>query len=368
MKILFELIRKEYIQFLRDTLLVIVVLYLFTIDIYTAGTGFNMDVKNVKLAVLDYDRSIVSADYISHLRKPYFSVIRVKSLKEAKAYVTDGKATLLLVIPDRFADIKSGKQVKLQLIADGTNSSYATIAISYLEAISYNYSRKILFGFNQHNRLRYVNLISRTFYNKNRSSPWFMGITELLSVITLVSVLLPATALVKEKERGTIEQLMVAPLAPLYIVSAKIISMVLLSLLFSFISLYIVVVPILQIPFRGSLLLFMIVSAIYTMATTGIALFLSTLAKNVSQLVLMIIIVIVPLLFLSGSWADPIAMPPVMRSLTYFSPLRYYLDLSYGIILKGFGTGELAGQFAGLFAIASSFFAAGVLIFRKNFG
>ncbi len=104
------------------------------------------------------------------------------------------------------------------------------------------------------------------------------------------------------------------------------------------------------------------------MAATGIALFLSTLAKNVSQLVLMIISVIVPILFLSGSWADPIAMPPLMEKLTYLSPLRYYLNLSYGIILKGFGINELIIQFISLSAIALIFFIAGILIFKKNFG
>ncbi|HDH10414.1 MAG TPA: ABC transporter permease [Deltaproteobacteria bacterium] len=369
MKILLELIRKEYIHFLRDLVLVVVVLYLFTIDIYTAGTGFNMDVKNVKVAVLDYDKSVVSRDYIAHLRRPYFSVIYVKNLNEGKKYITNGKATLFLVIPDKFGDIKSGKSVKLQLIADGTNSSYSTVAISYIETITYNYNLHLAFDIKPRSKkLKYVALISRTFYNENHSSPWFMGITELLSVITLVSVLLPSTALVREKERGTIEQLMVAPVSPIYIVAAKIISMVSISLLFSFVSIYIILIPMLQIPFRGSLLLFMLATAVYTIATTGIALFLSTLAKNVSQLVLMVIIVVVPLLFLSGSWADPIAMPPIMEKLTYLSPLRYYLDLSYGIILKGFGIRELIPQFVGLFAIALSLFVAGVSIFRKNFG
>ncbi len=163
---------------------------------------------------------------------------------------------------------------------------------------------------------------------------------------------------------------MVAPVSPVYIIAAKIISMVSISLLFSFISIYIILVPMLQIPFRGSLLLFMLATAIYTIATTGIALFLFTLAKNVSQLVLMVIIVVVPLLFLSGSWADSIAIPPLMKKLTYLSPPRYYLNLSYGIILKGFGAGELMSPFIILFAIILSFFAffvAGVAIFRKNF-
>lgn len=368
MRILLELIRKEYIQFLRDPVLVIVVLYLFTIDIYVAGAGFNMDVKNIKLAVLDYDKSTESRNYISHLTKPYFSIVYVKNLKEGKNAVTSGEATLLLVIPSGFRDISSGRSVNLQLIADGTNSSYSTIAISYLETITYNYNLRIMIRGDPKVNLKYVDLISRTFYNENRSSPWFMGITELLSVVTLVSVLLPSMALVKEKELGTIEQLMVAPVTPSYIILAKIISMASVSILFTFISLYLVMVPILQIPFRGSLTLFLLSTVIYTMAATGIALFLSTLAKNVSQLVLMIISVIVPILFLSGSWADPIAMPPLMEKLTYLSPLRYYLNLSYGIILKGFGINELIIQFISLSAIALIFFIAGILIFKKNFG
>ena len=368
MRILLELIRKEYTQFLRDPVLVIVVLYLFTIDIYVAGTGFNMDVKNIKLAVLDYDKSTESRNYISHLRKPYFSTIHVKSLKEGKNAITSGKATLLLVIPGDFRDISGGKSVSLQLIADGTNSSYSTIAISYLETITNNYNFRIMIHSDPGVNLKYVDLVSRTFYNENRSSPWFMGITELLSVVTLVSVLLPSMALVKEKERGTIEQLMVAPVSPSYIILAKIISMASASILFTFISLYLIIIPILQVPFRGSLTLFLLSTAIYTMATTGIALFLSTLAKNVSQLVLMVIIVIIPILFLSGSWADPIAMPPFMEKLTYLSPLRYYLNLSYGIILKGFGINKLITQFMSLSAIALTFFIAGILIFRKNFG
>jgi ABC-2 type transport system permease protein len=212
-----------------------------------------------------------------------------------------------------------------------------------------------------------VDLRYRVWFNPNLKSEYFMGLTELFSVITMLSILLPAAALVREKEHGTIEQLLVTPIMPYEIMLAKIIPMGVITFLATFVAIFTVLRPIFGIPLAGSLWLFLLATLIFVFTSSGLGLFLASISKSLSEVILLTLLIIAPVLFLSGSWTPLEAMPFWMKRITYFSPLRYFLEIGFSVFLKGLGLRDLWQEFAGLLAIGGLAFLLGVVKFRSSF-
>jgi ABC-2 type transport system permease protein len=155
----------------------------------------------------------------------------------------------------------------------------------------------------------------RVWYNPNQEDSWFMGISEMLNIATVFAVLLPAAAMVREKERGTVEQLIVSPLSPFGILLPKVVSMTGVILCGVALSLFLVLIPVFAIPVKGSLLLFFALSGLYVFTTAGLGLFAATIARNLAQAGMLSILILAPMLFLSGAWTPPEAMPGWLRGL-----------------------------------------------------
>jgi ABC-2 type transport system permease protein len=280
---------------------------------------------------------------------------------------------MVLVIPQHFSQyLKEGREAKIQLIVDGTHSNSALIAMGYAARIIEAYSGKIIlenWGITAKGLqlLPRVDLRYRVRFNPNLKSEYFMGLTELFSVITMISILLPAAALVREKEYGTIEQLLVTPLKPYEIMLAKIIPMGAITLLATFTAIFTVLEPLFGIPIRGNLGLFFLATLIFVFTSSGLGLFLASISKSLSEVVLLTLLIVAPILFLSGSWTPYEAMPFWMKRITYLSPLKYFLEIGFSVFLKGLGFAALWKEFLGLLILGGLAFLLGVVKFRSSF-
>ena len=366
---------KELKQLSRDPILLAVIVYFFTFDIYIAGDGIRMDLRNGSIAVLDHDHSADSRELVHRFRPPWFRLAgEIEGDRTALRLLDEGKVLAVLDIPARFqADLQAGRQTAVQMQVDASNATLGTLAASYAGRIV---SR---FGADQAGRrmgmtdaameaVPQVEDRHRVYYNPNQADTWFMSISELLTVITMLSLMLPAAAAVREKERGTIEQLAVSPLGPAQILLPKVLAMGLAVLAGTAASLFLVIEPFFHVPFKGSLALFFLMTALYVFATSGLGLFIATLSRNLGQVVMLVILVMMPLLLLSGAWTPPEAMPPFLRAAMRLSPLYYFTEMSYAILLKGAGLKILWSLMLGLALLGGAVFAFGVWRFRRQFG
>ncbi len=365
---------KELLQLGRDTLLVVAVLYLFTLDVMMAG-GVKMDLNQGVVMVHDADHSMASRELIYRFQPPYFKLGgEIPDQKEGLRLLDQGKALVVLDIPPKFQhDLIQGKPTAVQIQIDTSNTILGTLAASYSAQIIEQYSFDVALqriGLTDANLAGMPMLVDRhrVWYNPNQEDAWFMPISELLTVITVLAMMLPAAAAVREKERGTIEQLIVSPLTPIQIMLPKVIAMTLVILLGTVLSVFLVLYGVFNIPIKGSLPLFFTVTALYTFAVSGLGLFISTMSRNLAQTIMLAIMIMMPIILLSGAWTPPEAMPPGIRQAMYLSPLYYYIEMSYGILLKGAGLDILWDSLLGLTLLGSLMFGFGVWRFRRQFG
>jgi len=365
---------KELKQLSRDPILLIVIVYFFTVDIYVAGSGIQMDLKQAAIVVMDHDHSAASRDLIYRFRSPYFDLKgEISSEHEARELLDRGDVLAVLDIPADFQrDLMRGKSISVQMQVDASNATLGTLATTYAGQIVARFGQeqaKERLGLTEA-QLQAVPVIQdrhRVYYNPNQTDPWFMSISELLTVITMLSLMLPAAAAVREKERGTIEQLAVSPLTSAQILFPKVLAMGLIILLGTAVSLFLVILPAFHLPIKGSLVLFFIVTALYVFATSGLGLFIATLSRNLGQVVMLVILIMMPLLLLSGAWTPPEAMPEALRMAMVFSPLSYFIEMGYGILLKGAGVAILWNSMLGLTLLGIVIFSFGVWRFRRQF-
>ena len=364
---------KELLQLARDTLLVVAVLYLFTVDILLAG-GVKMDLNKATVMVHDMDHSTASRELIYRFQPPYFQLGgEILNQKEGLLLLDQGKALAVLDIPPRFQhDLIQGVPTEVQLQIDTSNMVLGTLAASYSAQIIGRYGYDAVLqrmGLSDGAAASVPMLIDqhRIWYNQNQNEAWFMSISELLTVITILSMLLPAAAAVREKERGTIEQLLVSPLTPTQIMLPKVVSMTLVILLGTALSVGLILQAVFHVPIKGSLSLFFAITALYSFAMSGLGLFVATLSRNLAQAAMLTIMIMMPILLLSGAWTPPEAMPPGIRQAMYLSPLYYYIEMSYGILLKGSGLKIIWDSLLGLSLLGSLVFGFGVSRFRRQF-
>jgi len=364
---------KELLQLWRDPLLLVAIIYMFTLDIFMAG-GVNMQLNNAVIAVHDADHSMASRELIYRFRPPYFKLKgEIFDEREGTRLLDSGEALLILDIPSKFQhDIIQGKTADVQIQVDTSNTVLGFLASSYAGQIIGQYGFDMALermGMTKESLAEMPMLVDqhRVWYNPNQTDSWFMSISEMLTVITILSIMLTAAAAVREKERGTIEQLLVSPLTPMQILLPKVISMTMVILLGTAVSILLILEPVFHIPIKGSLTLFFMVTALYTFTTSGLGLFIATLSRNLAQVAMLTILIIMPMIFLSGAWTPPEAMPAGLRQAMYLSPLYYYIEMSYGILLKGTGINILWDSLLGITLLGIIVFSFGVWRFRRQF-
>jgi ABC-2 type transport system permease protein len=363
---------KEFLQLARDLILSAFIVYAFTADIYIAGAGVSMQLKDAALFVLDQDRSAASRELIGRFRPPEF---RFHGLldhpSEAARKLDHGEAMVVLDIPPDFEkNLIAGRPAAVQIQVDTTNSVLGFLAAGYARQITEGFGLETALGREGASRGNLPVILDRhrVWYNPNQNDTWFMTLSELMTIVTLFSILLPAAAMVREKERGTVEQLLVSPLSPFEIMLPKILSMTVVILVGCGISILFIIKGIFHVPLTGSLVLFFAVTALYVFTTAGLGLLIATLARNLAQVGMITVLVFIPMLFLSGAWTPPEAMPVWMRAVMAISPLHYYIDTGFGILLKGAGLALLWPQILAIAALGSLIFTLGLARFRSQFG
>jgi len=365
---------KELIQFGRDTLLLVAIAYLFVFDTYMAG-NVSMQLNHAVVVVHDADHCAASRELIYHFRPPHFRLGgEVQDHRAGQRLLDQGQALVVLDIPPHFErDILQGKPTDVQVQVDASNTVLGFLASSYAAQIigQYGFDQALArLGVTEHS-MQNVPIIQsqhRVWYNPNQRDAWFMPIAELLTVITIMAIMLPAAAAVREKERGTIEQLLVSPLTPIQILLPKVIAMTLVILLGTAVSLFFVLRGIFDVPMKGSLVLFFAVTTLYTFTTAGLGLYIATLSRNLAQAAMLAILVLMPMIFLSGAWTPPEAMPAGMREAMFLSPLYHFIEMGYGILLKGAGLDVLWDSLLSLVLLGIVIFGFGVWRFKRQFG
>ncbi|GJQ63947.1 MAG: transport permease protein [Melioribacteraceae bacterium] len=349
MKIILHIIRKEFLQFKRDPKMFVIVLFAPVIQLVFLGYAATFDVNTVHTAVYDIDKTNESRTFVERLEKSgYFRIDHyINSYDELEEHINNGEVIAGVVIPANFeSDLYGGKHPKLQAIFDGSDGNTASIAAGYIQSIISTYSTEILYELysNKGNFVIPAGTLdseTRVWYNPELKTRKFMvpGIVGLL--LMLITLILTSLAIVKEKEIGTFEQLIVTPIKPYQLIIGKLVPFTIVGLIATVVVLTAMRV-IFDIPVRGSVTFLFVATTIYVLSLLGFGLFVSTISKTQQQaMMLAIFIIMLPMVYLSG-FAFPIEnMPKSIQYVTYIVPLRYFITIIRGVILKGIGFSQL---------------------------
>lgn len=365
---------KEMLQLFRDVPIVAFLVYSFTLAIYITGNGIRSQLHDASLLVHDADHSVSSRELIHRFQAPFFRLSgEVIDSREALRQLDRGTAIALLEIPPRFHEqLVTGEPTAVQLLVDTTNSPNGLSAAGYAARIVARFGQEMALnrvgsGDESSQDLPLILSDHRVWYNQDQNEAWFECISHLLRQITVFALLLPAAALVREKERGTVEQLLVSPLSPFQIMASKVLAMTVVILSATAIGLFGIMQPVFGVPIRGSIWLFFTLTALFVVTTACMGLAGATLARNQGQVGMMTLLVAAPMLMLSGITAPMEAMPVWVRYLMALSPLRYYIEIANGILLKGAGLNILWDSVLAMAALGAVLFGFGLWRFRRQF-
>ena len=361
--------RKEFTQFFRSKVMVILVLYVFA-ETALCAWALTMDIRALPLVVVDQDQSSASRALSERFRvAPYFSYRPWDGSVSPGALLDHGQAQEVIVIPSGFArELDRQQVVSIQVLADGTYSNFAQLALAYTNEIVDSYSAQV----HSESLLRsgqsalgpqIVNNV-RVWYMPDLSYTHSQMVSMVAISALILGVLLPAAGIVREKESGTIEQLLVSPLRPWELVVAKLLPMGTLMLLGLSIGL-LEARFLFGTPMRGSILLFYAMSLLLFFTSMGIGAYIGAVAHNLQQTLLLTFALLFPMLFLSGTVVPVDSMPQAMQWLTYVSPLRFYLPIAKAILFKDVGFAAVAANAAGLALYGVLLMSIGVSRLRR---
>ena len=366
--------RKEMLQLSRDLPIGLLLVYSFTLAVYIAGNGIQSQLHNASLLVQDNDHSVSSRELIHKFRAPFFRLEgEITASQEGLHLLDRGKAIAVLEIPPRFHEqLTTGEGTAVQLLVDTTNAPQGLSAASYAVRIIADFERETMLGRLERTETSFQNLpmvVSdhRVWYNPEQNDAWFESVSHLLRQITIFAILLPAAALVREKERGTVEQLLVSPLTPFQILLPKVLAMTVVILCATAIALFGIMKPAFGVPVKGSIPLFFCLTALFVFSTAGMGLAAATVTRNQAQVGMMTLLVVAPMMLLSGLVAPMEALPPWTRYLMMLSPLRYFIDIANGILLKGSDLSILWDSVLAMVLLGGGLFSFGVWQFRRQF-
>ncbi|MFN3886919.1 MAG: ABC transporter permease [Aquabacterium sp.] len=356
---------KELRSLWRERLLLAFVLWAFTGAIYTAAKGAPDRLHRAPLAVVDEDRTPLSGRITEAFYPPTFMPPAHIDLREMDAGMDAGRYTFVLNIPPGFQrDVLAGRSPAIQLNVDATQMSQAFVGAGYIQSIALGEVNEYL----QRERTQPVppvDLAMRVRFNPSMNDSWFMGVMELMSNVTMLSIILTGAALIREREHGTIEHLLVLPLRPIEIMLAKVWSMALVVLVATAASLYVIVQGALGMPISGSVPLFLVGCALHLFATTSMGIYMGTVARSMPQLGLLMILVLLPLQMLSGGQTPRENMPDIVANIMLAAPTTHFVSLAQAILYRGAGVTIVWPQLAAIAAIGTVFFAGALWRFRS---
>lgn len=357
---------KELWSLLRTPALLALIGFAFTLQIYVAATATPFTLNKAPISIVDEDVSPLSARISSAFYLPYFMPPAHITLSEMNRRLDAGIDTFALVIPPNFQrDVLAGAEPAMQLNVDATRMTQAFTGAGYVEAIVTGEVAEFAQRYRGAESTP-VDLALRARFNPDLNPGWFSAMMEVVNNVSLLSVILAGAALIRERERGTIEHLLVMPVTPTEIMLGKIWPMALVVMLAVFVAMTAVIQTWLAIPVAGSLWLLMLGVALQLFATTSLGILLATIAGSMPQFGLLLMLVLFPLQILAGGLTPVENMPQGLRILMSAAPDTHFVSLSQAILFRGAGLEAVWPQFAALVLIGAAFFSFSLWRFRAS--
>ena len=357
---------KEIWSLIRDPMMLILILYTFTLAIYVAATAKPETLHMASIAIVDEDGSPLSGRIASAFFPPQFTPPAMINQSQVDAGLDAGQYTFVLTIPPKLqADVLGGRQAELQLNVDATRMSQAFSGSGYVQQIVLGEVQDFARRYRASTTLP-VDMATRMRFNPTLTQAWFGSVMQYINYITLVSILLTGAALIREREHGTVEHLLVMPVTPTEIMLGKVWSMGLVVLAAAALSLIFMLRGVLGVPIEGSVPLFLAGVALHLFATTSMGIFLATVARTMPQFGLLVILTILPMQMLSGGSTPFESMPLFVQRVMQVAPTTHFVELAQAILYRGAGIDVVYKPFLILALIGSTLFALSLARFRKT--
>lgn len=361
---IYRLILKEIQTLLKDRVMLFLMLYAFSFAVYIGAKATSNELVNAPIAFVDEDKSALSFRIIDSFYKPMFNTPRIISYDEMDKGMDRGLYTFVVVIPNNFEkSILKGDNIDIQLNIDATRMSQAGIGAGYISQII---SQEVASFFKLPSSVPKIELISTYKYNPNLTGTWFGSINKVIDNILTFSILLSAAALMREREHGTIEHLLVMPVSAFEIMLSKILATMFVILLSVIFSLHVVVDVFLQVPLAGSMVLFLFSTFLVLFSTTSIGIFIGIVTKSMPQLGMMFMLIVLPLMMLSGGITPYESMPKILQYLMYFSPTTHFINIAQAILFRGAGIEVIWPHLTAIFFIGLFFFIFTLVRFKRS--
>ncbi len=357
---------KELWSLRRDPVMLVLIVYVFTLSVYTAASAMPETLNNAPIAIVDEDHSPLSQRIVAAFYPPQFAPPSIIDQSQVDAGMDAGDYTFALVIPPNFQrDVLGGRSPQIQLNTDATRMTQAFTGSGYIQQIVSAEISEFVQRYRGSTALP-VGLELRVRFNPTLDTSWFGGLNQIINQITMLSIILTGAALLREREHGTIEHLLVMPVTPFEIMLSKVWAMGLVVLVAAALSLNLVVRGMLHVPVEGSLPLFFTGAALCLFATTSMGIFLATLARNMAQFGMLMVLTIIPLQMLSGGSTPRESMPELVQDIMLAAPTTHFVEIGQAILFRGAGIAVVWKSFLWLVVIGGVLFALSLARFRKT--
>ncbi|CAG0973715.1 partial Inner membrane transport permease YhhJ, partial [Anaerolineae bacterium] len=357
---------KEIRSLVSDLVMIVFVVYAFTLAIYVQATGTSSEVNNASIAFVDEDGSALSKELFNAFYPPRFQVPEAITASEVEDAMDKGRFIFVVAIPTMFeSDLRAGRHPDVQVNIDATAMQQAGIGANYIKNIINQRIATFLKRTDEMAR-EPVNLVIRMLFNPNGESAWFKSVVAIINQVTLLTIVLCGAAVIREREHGTLEHLLVMPLTAFEIAIAKVWANGLVILIATGASLFLIVQMALKVPFNGSVILWFVGVVLYLFFTTALGIFLGTISRSMAQFALLIILVVVVLQLLSGGSTPVESQPLWLQYITFFLPSRHFVSFSQVIIYRGGGIRAVWPNFLMVSATGLGFFVYSLVLFRKS--
>lgn len=357
---------KELRSVFGDVIMVAFIVWSFSFSISERARGMGEAVHNASVAIVDEDRSALSRSLATALYPPYFQRPVLIDAPDVDRAMDQSRYIFVITIPPHFeADVRQGRRPAILLSIDATAVLQAGLGASYIENILTGEVER--FAKRSDERAGSpVMLVMRRAFNPNGTQAWFIAIVALLDQLSMLTIILTGAALLREREHGTIEHLLMMPLTPFQIVMAKVWANGLVILLAFSASMIFVVEGALDVPIAGSRWLLLGGTTIYLFAAAAIGIFLGTIARTMAQFALLMLMTIIPMMMLSGGLSPIESQPDIIQPITWLLPSRHYMAFAQAVVFRGAGIDIVWPQFLTVAGLGSVFFATSLFLFRRS--
>ncbi len=357
---------KELWSLVRDPMMLALVVFMFTIQVYTAATAMPETLHDVPIAIVDEDVSTLSMRIMSAFYPPQFKLPVRIPLSGVDPGLDAGDYTFAMVIPPNFQrDVLAGRSPAIQLNVDATRMTQAFSGSGYIQQIALGEVGEFVRRYRSTIEPK-VGLALRVRFNPNLEHSWFGALTEIINSLVMLSIILTGAALIREREHGTIEHLLVMPVTPTEIMLSKIWSMGLVVIVCAAASLTFVVQGVLRVPVHGSAPLFLCAAALCLFATTSMGIFMATIARSMPQFGMLSLLVLLPMQMLSGGLTPRESMPTFVQNVMLAAPSTHFVAAGQAILFRGAGIEVVWPYFLAMIAIGVMFFGIALNRFRKT--